>query len=74
MMFCVHKMGSRRSVAHTGGDCFLPGEIVLDITDSDLFLPETASVFYRYLPGSGAVQREYLYLESEIWVEERMTG
>ena len=41
-----------------GGDCFLPGEVVLDITDSDLFLLETGSVFFRYLPGSGAVQRK----------------
>jgi hypothetical protein len=41
-----------------GGDCFLPGEVVLDITASDLFLPETASIFFRYLPGSGAVQRK----------------
>jgi hypothetical protein len=41
-----------------GGDCFLPGEVVLDIPASDLFLPETASIFFRYLPGSGAVQRK----------------
>ena len=27
-----------------GGDCFLPGEIVLEITASDLFLLETGSI------------------------------
>jgi hypothetical protein len=43
---------------HTDGDCFLPGEVVLDITDSNLFLPETVQVFFRYLPGSGVVQRK----------------
>ena len=41
-----------------GGDCFLPGEVELDITDSDLFLLETASLFFPYLPGRGAVQRK----------------
>ena len=58
MMFCVYEMRNRRSVAPSGGDCFLPGEIVLEITTSDLFLPETASSLFQYLLGSGAVQRK----------------